>query len=386
MRRLVLLMVLANCTNPDEIFPVRGLVGSSDLVEGQVVRLLRHAEEVHPLDFTSCRPSAATPFKETATSAAGTYRFDLFRAETQSLTGFERYCFRVETTFASGSNASSDFEAIRFETTVATLSDWRAEPRLENGMLVFEPPVPLPDEFVPAPTPEQPSPRVTQLNHRAQVVTGDGRVVWQVDDRFTVPLTSRHFREPMIIDGVRLEDFAGEVVLRADLLPADLMSLGLGGTTRVEPVELVSGTRLAVSGAQVPVSRGLPCPPFAAPCPLTDGDLTVVDGHAAQAVNFALPARPTLSAIVLRGLEAGNANVGVQLMLEDGGVAALSGYVPMNSAFKENWVGQQVFLPDGGSAAKPAYVAIAVDAGVVLGVTLQFPEGLTRIQEVSLFE
>ncbi len=378
MRRLALLLMLASCSNPDEIFPVRGLVRSPELVEGQVVRLLRNMQVVDPADFTSCQPSAATPFKETVTSATGRYRFDIFRVEAQSLSGFERYCFRVDTTFASGSTASSDFEAIRFETVVATLSDWRAEPRLENGTLFFEPPVPLPDEFAPVPT---------QLNHRAQVVTGDGRVVWQVDDRFREPVSSRYFREPMIIDGVRLEDFAGEVVLRAELHPADLMSSGLGGTNRVAPVELMSGTRLAVSGAQTPVSRGLPCPPFAAPCPLSDGDLTAVDGHAAQAVSFELPARPTLSAIVLRGLEAGNANVGVQLMLEDGGVATLSGYVPTNSAFGESSMAAPLVLPDGGlTISNPAYVAIAVDAGVVLGVTLHFPEGLTRIQEVSLFE
>lgn len=378
MRRLVLLLVLASCSNPDEIFPVRGLVESPDPVEGQVVRLLRNMQVVIPGDFTVCQPSTGTPFKETVASATASYRFDVFRVEAQSLTGFERYCFRADTTFASGSTASSDFEAIRFETVVATLRDWRAEPRLENETLVFEPPVPLPDELAPFPA---------HLNHRAQVVTGDGRVVWEVDDRFRDPVRLRYFREPMIIDEVRLEDFAGDVVLRAELQPADLMTTGLTGTSRGPPVELVSGTRLAVSGALTPMSRGVPCSPFAAPCPLTDGDLTAVDGHAAKAVSFALPERPTLSAIVLRGLEAGNANVGVELMLDDGGVAALSGYVPTNSAFGENSMAAPLVLPDGGlTNSTPAYVVIPVDAGVVLGVTLQFPEGLTRIQEVSLFE
>lgn len=42
MRRLLLLAVMfASCTNPDEIFPVGGLIASRDSVDGQVVRLLR---------------------------------------------------------------------------------------------------------------------------------------------------------------------------------------------------------------------------------------------------------------------------------------------------------------------------------------------------------
>ena len=94
-----------------------------------------------------------------------------------------------------------------------------------------------------------------------------------------------------------------------------------------------------------------------------------------------------LSCLVLRGVEAGKANIWVDLTQEDGGVVRSSWPVAHNSGFDQG-IRPPRFLPDGGmDDGLPKWVVISLDAGVpVKSVRFQFYEGLSRIQEISLFE
>lgn len=387
MRSFLVVMLLAGCTNPDEILPVSGLVVSEDPVEGQRVRLLRQVHHFDPPNYTQCQSAGAPPFKETQTDVAGKYSFDVFRVEAQSLSGFDTYCFRIDATFPSGSLASTDLAGIYFETAVGTLRDWHSATRLEGEVIHFEPPIPLPEEFLPVFTEgNRPAQWPTQLDHRAQVVTADGGVVWQVDDRFFSTDGGLNYREPMTLEAIQLEDFTGTLVMHASVREQDEKAYGVVGTTSPPAVELISGERVAVSGSRPPVSRGLPCPELATPCPLTDGDLASIDGEFRQAVSLDLATPVALSAVVLRGVETGRTPIGVLLTQEDGGMVPPAFEVPSSSIFESSTSVPIRMLPDGGIVqGSPRYVIIPLDAGVrIQRVTLQFPGGLSRIQEVSL--
>lgn len=311
--------------------------------------------------------------------------------EAQSFTGFEAICFRVEATFPSGSVAWTDFQSIRSQVEAAPLLDWRAAPRIDGGVLQFEPPVPFPEER---------SGELidgvwhlgVHLTHRAQVLTADGGLAWQADDRFQLPDASYAFaREPLVVDAARLEDFDGTLRLSATLIDADQRPSGIGSLQGASPVELQAGQQVPLRGALVPVSRGLGCPRFATPCPLTDGDLTVVDAGLATEVELELARPAVVSSVVLRGARVINGLIRTVVAEADGGVVLdVTVTVPESSysAFDPTRSSPFVNLADGGyGIIRLGYVVIPLDAGAPAGrVTLQFPDGLVSIQEVSLFE
>jgi hypothetical protein len=378
MRRALFALLLVGCTNPDDILPVQGRV--VDPSDGQVVRLLRHFQEY---GTSQCRSDLATPFKETAPDSEGNFRFDLFRIEAQSFGGVGAYCFRAETTFASGSVSWADFNYLPIGTQLAPLRDWHASPRLEGDVLKFEPPVPLPPDTLPAP-----GELVTTLDHKAQFVTDGGLLVWSTGDRRFDP-NGIPAREPMVFDSVRLEDFSGTLILEASLMePSDQESYGFtrfyGG-----PVAIRAAERLQLTGVRRPVSRGVDCPEVGYPCALTDGDLSFADAGQVEDITLELTTASPLSTVVMRGAESPSRFVDLSLLDEDGGVAAQS-RVPFISQlqFDPGFVPEFVRLPDGGFGnVLRSSLVIPVDAGVpVKKVKLHFDNGLWRAQEISLFD
>ena len=380
-RCVVLTLACAACTNPDDILAVHGTVASVDPVEAQVVRLLRYIND-QPNVYLSDPPcSLATPLKETRADAEGNFGFEMFRVETR-----RALCFRVEALFPSGSVAWSvlPFYGYGPETQLPPLRDWRAAPWLDGGVLQFDPPVPWPEDSPPV---------RLQLTHREQLVTADGGIAWQAEDRFQLPDPSSEFpgyrlaREPLVLDELRLEDFDGTLSLSAFLDDPDRTRPGLSSLTF--PARMTAGERLTLRGTRVPLSRGLGCPELATPCPLTDGALTEVDAGLIGEVPFQLSTPAIVSAVVLRGAWVADERIRVVLAQEDGGIAGeFEGMVPKGdpSAFPSGGSTYQR-TPDGGLAQlKLTYLVIPLDAGVPISrVTLQFPEGLARIKEVSLF-
>ena len=391
MRFALVVLVFSGCMNPDEIFPLHGAVTSVDPVEGQVVRLLR---QIQP-GGAPCQSSQGTLFKEAQADTEGTYGFEVFRVEARSLSGSDTFCFRIDASFPSGSAAWTDLGTPGAELTLAPLFDWRPGLSLDAGVLHFEPPVPWPADLEPVLS-EGRWFLGMQLTHRAQVVTEDGGVLWQADDRFQVSdgvLRVFHAkREPLVVDDVRLEDFAGTLSLSASLFDPDQLPRGLSYFQNKPPTGMRGGERLSLRGNRVPVSRGLACPALATPCPLTDGDLTEVDAGMINEVPLELTRPIMLSAVVLRGAEVGSGLINVVLTQEDGGVAMEVAKTVPASTFTlfSNTESAPPFiqLSDGGFASiRRGFVVIPLDAGVPISrVTLQFPAGLARIQEVSFFE
>ncbi len=384
-RFVVITLACAGCTNPDDILAVHGSVASVDPVEGQVVRVLRY---LYPLEYqfvpNAC--SLATPLKEVRADAEGNYSFELFRVETRNA-----ICFRVDAHFPSGSVAWSEFGSYAPETQLPVLLDWRAALGLDGGVLQFDPPVPWPDDLPPV--------RIgavthvgIQLAHQEQLLTIDGGVAWQAEDRFPLLDGGSEYlgyqleREPLVLDAIRLEDFEGKLRLNAYLFDPDeetpLFSSGTFAT------RMTAGDQLALHGTLVPVSRGLACPEVATPCPLTDGELAEVDAGMINEVSFKLTTPEILSAVVLRDAWVADDVVHVVLTQSDGGLGGefeATVRKPDPSAFPSGV--SYVRISDGGYAAfRPNYMVIPLDAGTSTSrVTLQFPSGLARIKEVSLF-
>ena len=278
------------------------------------------------------------------------------------------------------------------------LFDWRASPSLDGGVLQFDPPVSLPIESAPV--------RIgstlrlgIQLTHREQLVTTDGEIAWQAEDRFQIPESDievpgyfQYAREPLVLDPLRLEDFEGTLSLSAYLFDPDqevpLVSSG------PLPTRMRAGERLALRGSRVPLSRGLACPELGTPCPLTDGELADVDAGMINEVSFNLAAPAMVSAVVLRGAWVADDLIRV-VLAQDGGISTeFDGVVPKGdrAAFPLGVFpflnSPHVQLKDGGYAElRLAYLVIPLEAGTPASrVTLQFPSGLARIKEISLFE
>lgn len=376
-------LLLTGCFNPDDIFPVKGRLESIDAVTAQPVRLTREAQ----VNFGPCTGNGQ-PFKETTASEQGDYGFELFRAQTQSLSGFGAYCFRAETTFPSGSEAWSDLQGIFDETRVATLRDWRPEASVgDGGVLRFTPPIPLPDDRA-----VLDGSVVTALDHRVEWRTSDGGLAWRADDHLQAftrdpEAAAVPVRVDLVLDDETLEDFAGELTLRAHLGEYGEETFGPRGGRQYFESQLVAGQRLSLVGAKVPLTRGLACPDVATPCPLTDGDLTVKDVELREGFTLTLPSATEVSKLVLRGVETSLPAVSVLLGTEDGGVITLAPQVLPTSAWME--APPVRLLEDGGfdqTFGASYFAVVPLDAGVpVKKVTLRFPGGLLRAAEVSLF-
>lgn len=384
MKRAILMstLLLAACFNPDDILPVHGTLVSNDPVEGQVVRLLRD-----PAAAMSTDCSGAKAFKETTANADGRFSFDVFRAQAIKLSGFGAFCFRVETTFASGSTVHSDLVGLSGEITLPPFPDWRARPAREDGVLRFEPAAPLP---------ETETFEGDQVVHRAEWRTADGGLAWAAEDRVmgfdldggqVVPQ-----RQPMEFDDYALEDFSGVVSLFARLSVEGRRDGHFSSASST--LELRSGDTLAVSGNRAPVSRGLSCIDVAVPCPLTDGRLAGVDGGAlGQPIILELPAPTLLSAVVVRGVETQAQLMGMQLVVADGGTLPLVQKVLPTSLWNAGVPGFVVRpLADGGvefgPRAESRFFTVRLDAGVpVREVRMGFAgDTVGQLNELSLFE
>lgn len=381
-RCVVLTFACAACTNPDDILAVQGAVASVDPVEGQVVRLLRYLSD-QPYVYLNDPCSLATPLKETQADAEGNFGFEVFRVETRRAS-----CLRIEAIFPSGSVAWSAISLYGPETQLPPLRDWRAAPWLDGGVLHFDPPIPWPDELA------QVGGQGIQLTHREQLVTSDGGIAWQAEDRFQLPDASARFpgdglyeREPLVLDALRLEDFEGTLSLSAFLEDPDQSGPVLSSQTF--PARMTAGERLALRGTRVPLSRGLGCPELATPCPLTDGELTEVDAGLIGEVSFHLVTPAIVSAVVLRGAWVADERIHVVLAQDDAGIAGeFEGTVPKGDPRAFPSVSSTfVRIQDGGHVQlRLTYLVIPLDAGTpASGVTLQFPAGLARIKEVSVF-
>ena len=391
-RFLVLSLACAGCTNPDDILGANGTVSSVDPVEGQVVRLLRYinGQPRNPLPGDIC--SLATPLKETRADAEGRFGFELFRVETR-----RALCFRIDAQFPSGSIAWSELAPYGPQTVLPRLLDWRAAPWLDGGVLQFDPPVPWAEVLPPGSLGETSSAEI-QLTHRAQLVTVDGGIAWQAEDRSLIvdesvqyPSEYQYLREPLVLDAIRLEDFEGTLNLSAYL--SDGRQEVPFVSSGVIASRMSAGERLALRGTRVPLSRGLGCPELATPCPLTDGELTEVDAGLIDEVSLNLVTPALVSAVVFRGAWVADALIRVVLSQDDGGIGgAFEARVPKADpgAFGYFYSGgaPYVRIADGGFAQlKLTYLVIPVDAGTLTSrVTLQFPEGLARIKEVSIFD
>lgn len=371
---------MAGCFNPDDILPVHGTLTSPDPVTGQIVRLLR---DPAPLRSSDC--SGAKPFKEVAVDVSGAFSFDVFRAQATKLSNLGQFCFRVETTFPSGTSVFSDILGLAGEVSLPPFPDWRAQPARVDGVLRFEPASPLPMEE---------SFEGDQLVHRAEWFTEDGGLAWVADDRVLAfdPATMGVVptRQAMPFDDFALEDFSGTVTLRARMTTIEevLGPFGEGATT----IEVRSGQKLQLTGTRTPFSRGLECLGLGTACPLTDGDLTPQDAGSGPGASFTFPAPRSFSTVVVRGVETEAVLMGMQLLDADGGTARLVQQVLPTSMWNSgvpNFVLKP--LPDGGvefsPKSDPRFFTFSFDAGVaVREVRMGFAATVERISEVSLFE
>ncbi|MDP2274282.1 MAG: hypothetical protein Q8K32_26290 [Archangium sp.] len=380
MRRVLLVIswVLSACFNPDDILPVHGSLTSADPVAGQVVRLLRD-----PAGAREASCAEAQPFKEATADEAGNFSFDVFRAQAVKLTAQGVFCFRVETTFASGTTVFTDLVGLSSEVTLPPFPDWRAAPSRVDGVLRFEPfaPLPVEERF-----------EGDQVVHRAEWITADGGLAWVVDDRVMAlnPVTNEvaPARVPMAFDDFALEDFSGSVAINARFtITEEDGPFGSNSTT----LEARSGQTLQVAGARTPFSRGLDCPVFGTPCYLTDGDLSAVDAGNTNGLIFAFAAPTSVSAVVLRGVETEASLMALQLTAEDGGTVLVQQVLPTSlwNAAVPNFTLRP--LPDGGLEFGPKadarFVTIRVDAGVLVEqVQFGFVSPVARAGEISVFE
>ncbi len=392
---LAAFVALSGCLNPDQILPIHGVVTSIDPVQGQVVRLLRHSQEVGQQVYVPCNPGKGQPFKEAFADSEGRYAFELLRGETTSFTGFVSFCFRVETTFPSGSTAWMDLDGIPTELPLSPLRDWRPLLSVDAGVLQFEPVIPLPVE-VPFVSDGPDGPKFTvALNHHAELTTTDGAVVWEADDRFQVFDGGANYRETLPLEAAHLEDFSGTLTLEAELFDYTVIPFGISGF-QLPPVQM-RGLPLSLAGATVPLSRGLPCTGFATPCPLTDGELALVDAGFLEELTLTLARPAVLRTIVLRQateafrlrpVQSTAPRIAAVITIEDGGTLAVEDASKSPARRPRYSPPEYVLTPDGGpSVLRTRFIAINVDAGgPAVSVRLFFGDGLVTITEVSLFE
>lgn len=370
---LLAVLLLPGCANPDDIFEVRGGLRSVDPVAGLEVALKRDA----PGAFGGCLGDASRPFKTASAGADGGFSFEVFRAQAQSLTRASAFCFRAEVAFPSGSTARLDFTGLAGPLDLAPMRDWRPAMHLDGGVLAFEPAMPVPAAL--------PGVGSGQLTHRLQVWTADGGLVWQADDQVLTTVD----RLPLVLDGPRLEDFAGTARLSAfalELPQVDPLHLG-PPVTFAGNTFMSAGQGLAVAGKVTPPSRGLPCPALGSPCPLTDGDLTPVRLRDTTTLTLHLPVARQVSAVVLRGARVVSPTVTV-LALDQAAAALPPQVVELPLGLQDLQTPPVDLLPDGGVGQSLGYrvwAVVPLDFGAPLsGLTLDFGVGVFEIAEVTL--
>lgn len=394
-------VLISGCFNPDDIFPVHGTVTSPDGVQGVTVELLRAATA----DFGGPSCDDAVPFKTTTTNADGAFNFDLFRAQTQSLSARGLFCFRVRVAFPSGAKAWVDLTGINGEVSLQPLQDWRADPRVESGEFHFTPAVSDLAEREDAGTP---------VGHRLELRLDDGGVAWRAEDHVQLGLApvslpdggldlqptgeSQFTLVPLRFDARLVED--ADVTARLlSLVPAAPVSeLGplQGGDSF--PVWLEAAEHPRFPARTAPPSRGSTC--ASSTCRLSDGALDPVDQRLAQSVTLQLPAEVADAGyLVLRELSASTPVFSVKFLGADGGVVAqtttLTGVVD-EGLFIAPFTMLDAFSftprkPDRDAGVlvldvPPRWVAVPVaPLAPVKSVTLSFASGVSSLAEISLW-
>ena len=238
-----------------------------------------------------------------------------------------------------------------------------------------------------------------QLAHRAEWRTEDGGLAWAADDYVSafdpVTMSLVPTRALLQVNDFAREDFSGTAVLHARLTVIDAEENPFGSRS-AHTLEIKSGDTLALAGHRTPMSRGLSCPPYADPCPLTDGALTPVDAGVITGITslmtITLPAPTVLTSIVLRSVETDTLLMGVQLLDADGGALTLvQQELPSslwNASVPTFMVRQR---RDGGvefaPRADPHFINLSLDAGLsVSAVRIGFAGRIESWSEVSFFE
>ncbi|MFT3712188.1 MAG: hypothetical protein QM817_31475 [Archangium sp.] len=374
MRTRALLMfslLAAGCFNPDDIFPIHGQVVSANGVEGLTVEMLR-AESA---DFSGACDGEFRAFKTTTTDADGAFLFEVFRAQTQSLSQQGLFCFKVRVTFASGTVAETDLIGIANETQLATFFDWVPDARLENGLLSLTPVYDV--NSVDGGT----------LTQRADFESSDGGLFWEVDDVYFDTFTMEPVTRPMEFSELHAEDFTGELSFSA--VAGQRMGSGTSpfdGLT-FNAVRLTASQKIPVVGTRTALSRGAACGSLGTPCPLTDGVAEPFDLGSRMSVSIELPTPQRVQSVVFRELEVGAPIIVAQFFDADGGLAATQqgtfdySQRALSSLPRRRRDAGMLLV-----GSTPAWVTVAVDGGVTAKkVTFQFPGGVNACSEVSLF-
>lgn len=368
--------VAAGCFNPDDIFPIHGQVVSPRGVEGLTVELLRAQQA----SFTG-ECDEAKEFKTTTTDAEGKFTFEVFRAQTTSLSQQGAFCFRVRVAFPSGTVDISDLSGIFSETQLGTFRDWEPNARVENGEVKFDAVYPV----------GQADDAGDTLAHRAELQTSDGGVAWVFDDLFltTVGTETTLVRRPMLFDSRHAEDFSGELVFSA--LVSERFDEGFGplASASFTLVRMQAAQRIPVTGTTVPFSRDAGCPTITRPCTLTDGELTSASLGSRQSVTLELGAPQLVSSVVLRELET-SAPILVATFFDEDGGTVLTQQHAYDFPQMTLSTSQRPRRPrDGGMlifGSTPAWTVIELDGGVTAKkLTLSFPAGAQSASEISLY-
>jgi len=286
-RLAVVLLWVAACQSPEDIFEFRGTVVAADgaPVPGQTVSLARASGH----DFGGCA-GGLKPISSTTTDGGGRFGFDLFRVQVQNdlggLSGGYQ-CLRFDTTIA-GARSWVDVTPFVQQVPLGTLRPW--EPRVQldaadGGTLSFAPPLV--------------DPEVQQALARALVtVAVPEGVLWQQELDFTDAGTQ--FTTPF--PSALLED------RQATLKLESRRNVSITAQPNAQLVRFDTNATLgslaaadaAASGGVTPASRGAACPAIATPCPLTDGLMTAVP-LSLDRVTLGLAAPAVVRQVVVRG-------------------------------------------------------------------------------------
>lgn len=392
---LVVLLVASSCLNPDDIFPLRGTVET----QGQRVTLERSPRATRD----DCGADFIT-LKETDANQQLEYGFEIFRAQAQSLTTGWPFCFRVSTTYASGTKAWGVTSDVQSGLDFPLLPDWQATPFFQGSVEWF------PDGGSRSSRELAVFPRIAYqrpedygfIDRVAVTLTGaDGVVQWRQGDTRVEDLTMAVTRTPLTADERVLNEFGGGS-LRAtgEYTRASRYIDGLDGELRTEwspTVTALSGATLElVETPRTPPSRGAACEGFTG-CPFTDGVLAPAEvNDGAITLHFAQPLSARL--VVLRGVVTPYVGPRVDLPFDpdmvvlaafnvDGGIVSEAPGVAgllASATFVHDPDGPPVRRDGGVTEYPPTYLAIPVRPSEPIS-SLRLQMNALRVEEISVW-
>jgi hypothetical protein len=390
MRTLALIgvLALAACSNdPDEIFTYTGQVLApnrrSPLVHKQV-ELLRSSD-------ATCNTFEA--YKLLFTDPDGGWTQQVYRGELQGAYLMERggRCLEPKVTFSSG--AITQLRLSVFETTsqAPAMFEWDTTVGLLDGGLLYTP-IETPDAT--AALDADAGNLGVGVSHHV-VVTAQNATLWIASDvvkNADRDAGSMPKREAMTIPSWLFEDFDATVSMEARearWVVSESASL-VGSRSTAAVVRFFPSSTLEIFGGTAPISRGVSCPPFHDPCPLTDGFLTEVSITPLDGVaDLSLPRLAFLTRVVLRQANTVVPPPQIELFDDTGAM------VGMPTAAIEYGKFTPAGLPD---ALRPRSAIVPSDGGIPLQswllsgvmpasrVRITFDGGLESAGELSLIE